>query len=139
MDRVQRLDPQRVWGDISVVLVDDKVIAGVNQRHLAVSEATDVISFCYAPLPGDIAQYSAEIIVNVQRASVEGRRRGRSTGERSRWDPSRELALYVAHGCDHLTTLDDANDGGRRRMRRRELRWLKLADGQGLVSGLISR
>ena len=37
----------------------------------------------------------------------------------------RELALYLAHGCDHLTGADDATPAGRARMRRRELGWLR--------------
>ena len=58
-----------------------------------------------------------EIIVNAERAWLAGsRRRG--------WSPSRELALYIAHGCDHLNDERDTTPAGRRRMRRRELHWL---------------
>ncbi|MBQ3810327.1 MAG: hypothetical protein II839_05855, partial [Kiritimatiellae bacterium] len=41
-----------------------------------------------------------------------------------RWNADAELALYLAHGFDHLAGSDDATAAGYRAMRRRELRWL---------------
>ena len=102
----------------------------INQKHLASSDITDVISFCYDPMPCDKGSYSAEIIVNVQQAVREGAHHGID------WNPSLELALYIAHGCDHLTAENDCNKAGRARMRRRELRWLKEARTLGLTDKL---
>lgn len=63
--------------------------------------------------------HTAEIFVNVERAA-QVRPCSR------KWNASRELALYIAHGCDHLISgEDDARDDERKRMRARELRWLR--------------
>ena len=53
---------------------------------------------------------------NLERARAEGR--GRPGG------PARELALYLAHGLDHLAGADDDVPARRRAMRRRETAWL---------------
>ncbi|MBN1558429.1 MAG: rRNA maturation RNase YbeY [Lentisphaerae bacterium] len=86
----------------------------VNRRYLRCDAPTDVLSFRYPPLPGEAEEAGGELFVNVQRAL-----------ERAPRAPSRELALYLAHACDHLAGHDDADDAARRRMRRRELRWLR--------------
>lgn len=66
--------------------------------------------------------HSAEVFVNVERAVLLGE-------SSKKWSASKELALYIAHGCDHLITgEDDAQADERKRMRGRELRWLKEID-----------
>ena len=40
------------------------------------------------------------------------------------WSVDKELALYIAHGCDHLTDAEDSSEEGFRSMRSRELAWL---------------
>ena len=42
------------------------------------------------------------------------------------------LQRLLAHACDHLSGADDADPHARRRMRRRELRWLQKADAEGV-------
>ncbi len=86
------------------------------------------MTFRYAALPGAAARPAAEIVVNVERAMAEGLRQA---VRRPAWSPGHELALYVAHGCDHLTGADDNDPAARRRMRRRELRWLRAAAADG--------
>jgi len=146
MERVSRCDPDKVWKEMSTVLTDNAGIKLFNQKHLARSEVTDVISFRYNPIPGDNGMYSSEIIVNVQRAAEKGNRLRRRSNEipadtgrcsRPNWDGSRELALYIAHGCNHLTGETDYDRAGQLRMRRRELRWLKQAGTCGLLHDLI--
>lgn len=61
---------------------------------------TDVIAQSYQPVPGAQAA-AAEIIINAELAAAEGRRR--------RGGPARELALYLAHGLDHLAGGRDDN------------------------------
>ena len=109
------------------MLTDDALITRVNKKYFDKSDVTDVISFRYDPMPGEDAGYSGEIVVNVQQA-----RRNPRCG-----DESRELALYIAHGCDHLSGESDLTPQGYRRMRRRELRWLKQARECGLTEDLI--
>ena len=104
----------RPWREVTVILVDDAGIEPVNRRVMGHDGTTDVITQRYEPLPGEPAGGIGELVVNVERAWQVG-------GARS---ASRELALYIAHGLDHLNDEDDTTVAGRHRMRRRELRWL---------------
>ncbi|MDD4101852.1 MAG: rRNA maturation RNase YbeY [Kiritimatiellae bacterium] len=106
------------WREVTVYLLDNAGIVPVNQAVMRHAEATDVITQRYEPLPGEPAGLIGEIFVNVERACrAAPRRRG--------WSADRELALYLAHGIDHLTGADDRAPAGRARMRRRELAWLR--------------
>ncbi len=87
------------------------------------------ISCAYPPLPGKTGGLG-EIYVNVERASELGR---------GTVNQSRELALYIAHGVDHLSGASDRTPALRARMLRRERAWLKEADGMGLPGGLVGR
>lgn len=92
------------WQSLAVTLLDDAGITGLNREYFGHDTATDVISFAYGAGVG-------EIFVNAERA-----RRARR--------PAWELALYIAHGCDHLAGADDNTPARRRRMLARERRWL---------------
>jgi len=108
----------RPWREVAVVLTDDAGMVPLNFRIMRHRGTTDVISQRYEPLPGEPDGMRGELLVNVERAwQVGSRRHG--------WSASRELALYIAHGCDHLNDAEDATPAGRQRMRRRELRWLR--------------
>jgi probable rRNA maturation factor len=112
------------WGEVSVVLVSDQESRKVNQAHLGHDYATDVISFNFEPMPGESKnEVSGEIVINVELACRLG-----PTFK----GPDQELALYLAHGCDHLSGADDNTPKRRQQMRRRELRWLKDAKAYGL-------
>ena len=107
----------RRWREVTVILTDDAGIASLNLRIMWHTGPTDAITQRYEPLPGEPDGIYGELLVNVERAwQVGSQRRG--------WSASRELALYIAHGCDHLNDADDSTPAGRQRMRRRELRWL---------------
>lgn len=106
---------------------------GANRLVFGKSESTDVISLRYDPLPGFDSSGSGEVLVNVDLALVEGCRRR----ARANWSAAHELALYVAHGVDHLTGASDATPAGRRRMRARELNWVRSAERRGLLAGLL--
>lgn len=131
MERANSLQKNRAWREVSLVLCDDSEISLVNQKHLGRREPTDVISFSYTPIPGEGDGHTGEVIVNVQRA-VEAAGAG-GPG----WNNSKELALYIAHGCDHLMDQTDNTGAERNRMRRRELRWVKEADEADLLDGLM--
>jgi probable rRNA maturation factor len=111
------------WGEVSVVLVDDPGSRAINKAYLGHDYATDVISFNFDPIPGDPATGTCgEIVVNISQAHRLGRRYG---------GPAHELALYIAHGCDHLAGEDDTTPAQRQRMRKRELRWLREVQKHG--------
>ena len=118
------------WDEVSLVLNSDSGIRSVNRTFLNHDYPTDVISFSYRPVPGEVESISGEIVVNVELAIRLGKRfKG----------AERELALYIAHGCDHLAGADDATGPQRRRMRARELRWVSDAAKKGLLEGLLKR
>ena len=122
-----RLQPVCSWAEVSVVLTDDAGIALLNRTFLDHARVTDVITFTLAPMPGGSAGTCGEIHLNVQRALEEGARRGGAADE---------LALYLAHGCDHLTGANDRTLREQRRMRRRELLWIRRSRRSGLMAGL---
>jgi probable rRNA maturation factor len=95
---------------LSIALVDDRTIHGLNRRHLAHDWPTDVISFVLSE-PGEPA-LSGELIVSGERAASVARRLGADAGA--------ELALYVVHGLLHLCGYDDLTDRDRSAMRGRE-------------------
>ena len=108
----------RPWHEVAVILTDDAGMAQLNLQIMRRQGSTDVISQRYEPLPGEPDGMRGELFVNVERAWQVGlRRKG--------WSAAQELALYIAHGCDHLNDAEDATPSGRQRMRRRELRWLR--------------
>lgn len=120
MDRVARIDRRSRWHELSVVLMDDAGIASLNQRYLGSRAATDVLSFRYAIPCEDGPRASGEVAVNVDCALREGPRRGGA---------SRELALYIAHGCNHLAGRTDRTREQQKRMRATERRWLREIGG----------
>lgn len=126
--------PESVTADLSLVLADDAVLARLHREYLADADTTDVMSFRYAPVPGEKESGGGEIVINVERAIEVG---ARGAANRRGWNAARELALYIAHGCDHLAGSTDATPEDRRRMRRRELRWVAEAAANGLTRDII--
>lgn len=131
MRKVQRLDYNHKWGELLLIITDDAGIAKINHEVFNRANATDVISLSYEPMPHISDTSTAEIIVNVQRAIEMGPRIGK------KWNQQKEFALYIAHGCDHLWGEDDHDDISRKRMRQRELRWLKELNQNKLIDNLI--
>ncbi len=117
------------WGNISIVLTDNVGIRKVNSSSLGHDYATDVISFNFEPMPGDPeGATDGEIIISIECACQRGP---------AFKGPNHELALYLAHGCDHLSGAEDNTTQQRQQMRRRELRWLNDAELQGLNFNLV--
>lgn len=116
------------WSEVSLLLTNDDGIRQVKRQFFDVDCVTDVISFSSRPQPADGDRRTAEIVVNVERACLEGKKRHGF---------EHEFALYLAHGCDHLAGHDDRTIKERKNMRRRELCWLKKAARMNLLSGLF--
>lgn len=117
------------WSEVAVILVDDEGITHTNREYFGKNRATDVISFRYDPVPGENSRFSGDLLINVDRAVLEGSARG---------DSDYELALYIAHGFDHLTGADDNTDANRRKMRATETAWLRKARAESLMDGLFA-
>lgn len=103
---------------VTVVLQDDAFSSEVHLAINGAAGATDVVTQRYDPMPGEASGVYGELYVNCDQAiRVAPKRRG--------WSAAKELLLYVAHGMDHLSGADDLEPSDYRRMRRRELAWLK--------------
>jgi probable rRNA maturation factor len=85
---------------VSVAIVDDAEMSGLNTRFLNRGSTTDCLSFDLSDdeVPG--SGRSLEVVVNAERAIKEARLRGHSS--------EAELALYVTHGLLHNLGFDDS-------------------------------
>jgi rRNA maturation RNase YbeY len=131
MKKVQKLDHTQDWGELLLIITDDAGIAKINKDVFSRDNTTDVISVSYEPMPHISDKSTAELIVNIQRAIEVSARIGK------RWNAQKEFALYIAHGCDHLWGEDDHTLPDRKRMRRRELNWLRELDKKSLLDDLF--
>ncbi|MFO1490012.1 MAG: rRNA maturation RNase YbeY [Kiritimatiellia bacterium] len=127
--RVEALCPGLHLELLSLAWLDDDRIRALNLAHFGRDRITDVISFCYPPIPG-AAGHTGELLVNLDQAWNEGRLRA---------GPDRELARYIAHGMHHLAGAEDDTPARKRRMLSTEAAWIRAADAEGLVSGLLTR
>ncbi|HMO50918.1 MAG TPA: rRNA maturation RNase YbeY [Kiritimatiellia bacterium] len=131
MTKASAMNPGRAWVECSVVLVGHQRMTALNEHVLEHEGTTDVITFSYPTEPGESpAGWRAEIVINVEEAEEVAGPDPRAV--------SRELALYLAHGCQHLGGADDATPGQRRAMAARQNRWLRQAARHGLWEGLIA-
>lgn len=112
-----------IWDEITVVIVDNQQSHEINRMHLMHDYPTDVITYTLPPMPGE-KSFTGEIIVNADYAAEH---KGR------KFHFEKEVALYIAHGFDHLSGANDIESADRNKMRRRELRWLKEAEQKGLI------
>ena len=112
--------PATPWQEVTIHLCHDNVSAEVNDAILGHEGPTDVITQRYEPFPGEPEGLIGELYVNLDEAARVAQRLTSTTFER-------EVVLYIAHGCDHLTDADDATPPERAAMRRRDLRWMKAA------------
>jgi len=117
--------------EVAITLIDEASMAELNQRHMAKSGATDVLSFPLETLvPGSLPAYVAggppvllgDVFVcpavvqrNAERAAVRF---------------ADEMALMVVHGLLHLLGYDHLVDAEAEQMEQRERDLLALA---GLV------
>lgn len=109
-------DPETVWQEVTLLLTDDDGITPYNREFFGKDRPTDVISFRCDPVPGEQG-VTGDLIVNVQRAVQEGP---------AHHGMDAELALYIAHGFNHLSGEDDNTPEKRAAMRRTELRRLAV-------------
>ena len=114
-DKLETATAQNRWSEVCIVLVDDDGITQMNREYFGKERPTDVISFRYDPIPGEEEAWSGDLIINVDRAVQVGPEHN---------GPDDELALYVAHGFDHLSGAEDDTDEKRNRMHATETAWL---------------
>jgi probable rRNA maturation factor len=96
-------------GDLTIVLVDDVRIQGLNRDFLGHDAPTDVLSFPADELdPETGLRYLGDVIISFARASEQAVERGHAI--------EAEMQLLVVHGVLHLLGHDHAEAGGRERM-----------------------
>jgi probable rRNA maturation factor len=100
--------------EISLALVDNATIHGLNRRYLGHDEPTDVLSFPMSE--PDTRRLAGELVIGAEVARAQAEALGH--------DVQVELALYVIHGLLHLCGYDDKSAEGAREMRARERHYL---------------
>jgi probable rRNA maturation factor len=96
-------------GRISIAVVDDPTIHGLNRQFLEHDYPTDVLSFLLEESP---RRFEGEIVVSADTAA--------NRAPDYAWLPADELLLYVIHGALHLVGLDDHKPRDRAAMRAKE-------------------
>ncbi|MFA0738010.1 MAG: hypothetical protein LKKZDAJK_001110 [Candidatus Fervidibacter sp.] len=102
---------------VSLVFCDDATIHALNRQFLNHDYPTDVLSFPLNAMTPEGARLLGEIIISVETAERNARR--------YRQPLERELLRLVIHGTLHLLGYDDTTPENRRRMRRKELAYLR--------------
>ncbi|VGO16583.1 Endoribonuclease YbeY [Pontiella desulfatans] len=115
------------WGEVCIVLTDDAGITPANLEYFGKERPTDVISFRYDPVPGEDEGFSGDLIINVDRAVQVGPEQNGA---------DYELALYMAHGFDHLSGAEDDTPEKKQAMLATETAWLEEA-GE-MATGLVA-
>jgi len=111
------LDKEKIKDkELTLLLVDDQYIKKVNKRYLRRTTVTDVISFEYDNVVGDVVL--GDVIVSVERALHQSKR--------YRKEFSEEVCLYIIHGILHLTGYDDTSKVKASRMKKREAELIEL-------------
>jgi probable rRNA maturation factor len=118
--KLEAADPDTVWQEVTLLLTDDAGITQYNREFFGKDRPTDVISFRSEPVPGEEGA-TGDLIVNAECAVREGPHHESADAE---------LALYIAHGFDHLSGADDNTPARRAAMRRTETGWLAALQPQ---------
>ncbi|MFQ5835223.1 MAG: rRNA maturation RNase YbeY [bacterium] len=98
--------------EVSIVLVDNKMIKQLNEKFRGRREVTDVLAF---PLGGEFIStesFLGEIVISVEKAKEAAKEGGHRLEE--------ELALLVVHGILHLLGYADEKEKEREVMRGKE-------------------
>ncbi len=133
-EAAQRREAGEEWLELEITLLSDRGIAPINLTYLGHEGSTDVITQRYDSMPGEPCGVRGELFINVEQAWGVAASEGRSG-----WSAGHELALYLAHGCDHLSGAEDLTARGRRVMRQRELRWVAAARVQPSLVRTVGR
>ncbi len=100
---------------ISLAVVDDATMHGLNRQYLQHDYPTDVLSFL---LEEDDERIEGEIIISADYAAREAEHFG--------WKVQDEMLLYVIHGTLHLAGYDDLEPELKVEMRTKEREYLAM-------------
>ena len=96
--------------ELSVLLVDDETIQGLNRAYLGKDAPTDVISF-YQNEPGETGDVLGDVVISVETAERQSREYGETLDE--------ELEVLLGHGILHLLGYTDYTEEMASRMAER--------------------
>lgn len=102
--------------EMSIALVNDETIHGINRQFLGHDYPTDVISF---PLSDSPEKLEGEIVLSTDTASREAKK------VEGVWDVEKEVLLYIIHGTLHLIGFDDHEEEDLTVMRSAEVECLR--------------
>jgi probable rRNA maturation factor len=95
--------------DLSVVLVDEERIQGLNRKFLDIDAPTDVLSFpADEPDPETGRRYLGDVVISLPRAIEQAQERGHPA--------EAEMQLLVVHGVLHLLGHDHSRTEEKDRM-----------------------
>ncbi|MEN6612507.1 MAG: rRNA maturation RNase YbeY [Armatimonadota bacterium] len=91
--------------EVSVLLTDDKQIAGLNKQYRDVEGPTDVLSFSQIEGDDDFTQevddgVLGDVVISVERALAQSQAQGNTLDE--------EIDMLLVHGILHLLGYDHA-------------------------------
>lgn len=112
---------------ISVSIVDNNAIHGINRAHLQHDYPTDVISFQLEFSAGDSAnadddepRHLRAVGATIEGDIVASAQMAAEMASAGQWTAMNELTLYVIHGLLHICGYDDLSAAEKAIMRRRE-------------------
>jgi probable rRNA maturation factor len=117
----------RAGAELSVLLVTDGVIRGLNRRWREKDRATDVLSFPLTQPPG-CGPHLGDVVLSVDTAARRAGRERRSLAA--------ELDRYLAHGLLHLLGYDHERKADARRMAAAEA---ALTGSDGLLGAALAQ
>jgi rRNA maturation RNase YbeY len=101
---------------LSVVLIGDRAMRGLNRQYRKKNCTTDVLAFSMREGPGPSSLLIGDVVISVATAAKQARQLGRSLDE--------ELTVLLVHGILHLCGYDhERSEREAKRMQRRE-RWV---------------
>jgi probable rRNA maturation factor len=108
-------------GDMTIAIVDDVRIQGLNRDFLGHDSPTDVLSFPSGESdPETGCRYLGDVVISIVRASEQAEERGHAVAV--------EMQLLVAHGVLHLLGYDHAGQEEKERMWAAQAKVLELLD-----------
>ncbi len=110
------IDHQKAQGEVSIAILDNKLIRRLNRQYLNHNWSTDCLSFV---LEEDQDSICGEILASIEMAY--------RMAPKSGWTGDDELLLYIIHGSLHLVGMDDQDPKSSQLMREAEFRYLQLA------------
>ena len=127
---LQRVAPRQARGTVTVALVSDARVRGLNRAYRGIDKPTDVLSFPAQRMWGRASALQDHHLGDVVIARGVASRQARH----ARHSTSTELRILALHGLLHLLGYDhDRDDGCMARVERR------LRRKGGLPAGLIER